>query len=114
MLVATPSSTSARPARPLPNVRPSVRPLLTTEHAFATVLTPWGTCGIVWKNHESENAEGFAVKPSRALLCRIYTPGMTPTELCREIRQRHPNCDEVFANEHGVFHAEVVPEWFPE
>jgi len=114
MLVATPPSSLARHARPVPKVRPSVRPRLTTEHAFATVLTPWGTCGIVWKSHESENVDAFAAKPMGALLCRIYTPGMTATELCRQIQQRHPHCDEVFANEHGAFHADVVPEWFPE
>src|SRR4051812_47908389 len=107
MLVATPSSKLAR-------VRPSVRPAVNTEHAFATVPTPWGVCGVVWKNRESETLDGFAVKPAGALLCRIYTPGMSPPELCQAIQDRHPNCDEVFANEHGIFHADVVPEWFPE
>jgi len=79
-------------------------------HTMALVPTAWGTCGIVWKNHENEDA--FSTKPSNALLCRIITPGLSQSELRRDLLKLHAGCREVFPDAHGMFHHETVPEWF--
>lgn len=83
-------------------------------YALAMVSTDWGPCGVVWKNHEREIISDFSTAPVRALLCRIYTPGLAVGLLRREIQQAYANCDEVFPNDHGSFHAEIVPAWFHE
>jgi O-6-methylguanine DNA methyltransferase len=109
MLVARPSSAMSShltrgrgPAGRMPTAMP----------ALAMVPTAWGVSGIVWKNHEDERCEDFQEKPDDALLCRIYTPGLTPALLRQAVRQTYADCREVFADEHGRFHAEIVPEWF--
>jgi len=81
--------------------------------ALAVVPTVWGECGIVWKNHESESGEGFSERPADALLCRIYTPGLTAPVLRRQILAAIPGCQEVLGDK-GRFHPETVPEWFGE
>jgi O-6-methylguanine DNA methyltransferase len=78
---------------------------------MATVLTAWGLCGVVWKNHENESTQGFAKRPGDALLCRIYTPGLTIVELRRQVFAALPDCQEVLG-ERGHFHPETVPDWF--
>ena len=80
---------------------------------MAAVPTAWGVCGVVWKNHENESAEGFTERPTDALLCRIYTPGLTAPELRRQMLAAFPGCPEVLGDK-GRFHAETVPEWFGE
>ena len=82
------------------------------SHVLAVIPTAWGLCGLVWKNHERESAEGFAQPPSHALLSRICTPGLTIVELRRHILAALPDCREVLGD-HGHFHPHTVPEWFP-
>jgi O-6-methylguanine DNA methyltransferase len=103
MLVAT-LPTTILPRR-LPEAQASV-------HAMAAIPTAWGLCAVVWKNHESETEEGFAERPSDALLCRIYTPGLSLPELRATVLRRIPGCLEVIADHHGMFHPETVPVWF--
>jgi len=79
-------------------------------HTMALVQTAWGTCGVVWKNHENEDA--FSTKPSNALLCRIITPGLSASDLRRELLKLHRGSYEVFPDAHGAFHRDTVPEWF--
>jgi O-6-methylguanine DNA methyltransferase len=81
--------------------------------AMAAVSTAWGVCGVVWKNHESESAEGFYERPADALLCRIYTPGLAAPELRRQMLAAFPGCQEVLGDK-DHFHPETVPEWFGE
>ena len=52
-------------------------------------------------------------RPSGSLLYRLMTPGLTPAALRKEMI-RQPGCTEVLGDSRGVFHPEVVPEWFPE
>jgi len=85
----------------------------TAAYAMAAVPTAWGVCGAVWKNHENESAEGFAERPRDALLCRIYTPGLTVPELRRQIMAAYSGCQEVLGDR-GHFHPQTVPEWFGE
>jgi len=85
---------------------------LSTVHAMALLSTAWGTCGVVWKNHESETSDGFSAKPVHALLSRIYVPGNTPVELHRHVQKCYPNCHEVMCAGGQSFHPETVPEWF--
>ncbi len=80
-------------------------------YVLATLPTAWGVCGVVWKNHEDESAAGFAERPADALLCRIYTPGLTVPELRRQVFAALPGCQEVLSDR-GHFHPETVPEWF--
>jgi O-6-methylguanine DNA methyltransferase len=69
---------------------------------------------VVWKNREDECAgQGFAGVPEGALLCRIWTPGLTVAELRGEILQRYAGCVEVMGDG-ASFHPEMVPEWFHE
>jgi O-6-methylguanine DNA methyltransferase len=82
------------------------------SHVMAAIPTAWGLCGIVWKNHEHESSEGFAVPPSHALLCRICTPGLTIAEWRRHTLATFPDCQEVLGDK-GRFHPQTVPEWFP-
>jgi O-6-methylguanine DNA methyltransferase len=78
---------------------------------MAAVPTAWGVCGVAWKNHENESLEGFAERPGDALLCRIYTPGLSLADLRRQILAALPGCQEVLGAK-GHFHPETVPEWF--
>jgi O-6-methylguanine DNA methyltransferase len=80
-------------------------------HIMAAIPTTWGTCGVVWKNHEHESPAGFAEPVGGALLCRIYTPGMTVPELRNEIFRAFPGCREILPV-NGRFRPETVPEWF--
>jgi O-6-methylguanine DNA methyltransferase len=88
----------------------------TAEHFLAIIPTKWGVCGVVWKYHEAggESASGFAEKPCNALLCRLVPPGMTVGELRKGMMGEYVLCNEVLVDEHGGFHPEVVPDWFPE
>jgi O-6-methylguanine DNA methyltransferase len=90
---------------------PSRLPPSQSVPAMATILTAWGLCGIVWKNHECESMQGFAKRPGHALLCRIYTPGLTIVELRRQIFAALPGCQELL-DDRGRFHPDTVPEWF--
>ncbi len=80
---------------------------------MALIPTPWGLCGIIWKNHNDENSAVFAQR-SAGLLCRIYTPGLTEAALRTHLLHVHPGCREVLPGAHGGFHPEVVPDWFNE
>ena len=80
---------------------------------FAVIPTAWGYCGAIWKNHEDESANCFAERPLGSLLCRLMTPGHSPSAL-RAQMLKFPSCTEVFGDSRGTFHPEVVPEWFPE
>jgi O-6-methylguanine DNA methyltransferase len=84
---------------------------------MAFLPTPWGLAALVWKHIEPNPRSfpsGFIEKPEHALLCRIFTPGLSPTELRRQILSHYPNCNEVLGDREGNFHPEVVPHWFPE
>ena len=87
----------------------SILPVIPT---MAAIATPWGTCGVVWKNRENGSPQSpFAAHPSDALLCRILTPGLPLPELRRQLQRLYPHCHEVLGD--GVnFHPEVVPDWF--
>jgi O-6-methylguanine DNA methyltransferase len=90
--------------------------LLPTQFAqpttMATIPTAWGMCGFLWRDRENENSQAFFTeRPEGALLCRIWTPGLSASELRAEILRVYPRCHEVLGE--GVhFHPEVVPEWF--
>jgi O-6-methylguanine DNA methyltransferase len=103
---------SSRKNRPLARITHRPVGLLSTQH-MAMIPTAWGLCGIVWQNHDDENAAGFAHRPS-ALLCRIYTPGAAPAVLRRTILRSFAGCTELFPDAHGRFHPETVPDWFSE
>ena len=88
-------------------------PQWATVYAMASIQTAWGACGVVWKNHENESAEGFAERPMDALLCRIYLPGLSLAQWRACVLERYANCQEVLGGT-GHFHPETVPEWFGE
>jgi methylated-DNA-[protein]-cysteine S-methyltransferase len=81
---------------------------------MAQIPTAWGNCGVVWKNHQSEQNVAFESQPTRCLLSRIILAGLSTPDLRRQLQVRHPGCREVFGDGHGNFHPEVVPEWFPQ
>ena len=47
--------------------------------AMAMISTAWGTCAIVWKNPDDGHPSAFVERPPSALLCRILTPGLSPS-----------------------------------
>lgn len=88
-----------------------------TRHDMAFLPTSWGLCALVWKlveGHPASFPSGFIEKPDNALLCRIFTPGLEPHVLRRQILARYPLCNEVLGDREGNFHPEVVPAWFSE
>jgi O-6-methylguanine DNA methyltransferase len=84
---------------------------VTSQSHMALIPTAWGVCGIVWKNHDDESRAVFA-RCLAGQLCRICTPGLTENSLRQYLLDAHPGCQEVLPGAHGVFHPEVVPDWF--
>jgi O-6-methylguanine DNA methyltransferase len=82
------------------------------EYFLATIPTKWGACGAVCKYRDSGSRSNFAERPTHALLCKIITPGLTISELRKQVMSEYRICDEVYGDGHGNFHPEVVPEWF--
>jgi O-6-methylguanine DNA methyltransferase len=77
------------------------------------IPTAWGVCGVVWRNRVDEIGGLFARRQG-GVLCRICTPGLSEGELRAWVQKHHPGCSEVLPSAGGLFHPEIVPEWFGE
>ena len=82
---------------------------------LAIIPTAWGVCGILWNNREDEDcSSAFAKRPANPLLKRIITPGLSVSELRQFLTDASPGCLEVLRDRCGLYHPDLVPEWFAE